>query len=875
MTRHSFFFSAALFSASLCGLACAQDADAPDAPTQPTQTRAGWFPFVIPTLGDEQTSGSALDLSFLNSKPAGADGFVRAQGERIVDGAGHEIKFFGTNITDYAVMPPKDKATPIAARLQQLGINFVRLHYYDWAKAPDGLMNDDWQTLNPDKLDQMDWLIFQLKQHGIYVDINLHVARVYPDLPQGWFWMGKSLDRIHPSFIASQKQFARDLLSHVNPYTKTAYTDEPAVAVVELNNENTALNLNEGISPLAFAALDDKVKSPIRALWNAWLQDKYNSTAKLRAAWNSAPQGQTKELLRNADWSDGTAQWQLENGAGKLSVVRENNESFLRWNEAAAGPQSYSLQLHQRAVAVREGQALRLRFRARSNEKRAIQVRLMQDAGEYKDAGLVQELQLTPQWQQFDIAGAAYNARDVPIRLSFDAYNTPGTLDIADISLREDAALGLAEGVSLERGEVPLPGFSAPPPVRTDYLLFAGERERQNSAEVAAFLRDELKVKSLIWDSQANFGGARGLAREIAVSDAIDVHEYPVHPSGEQNAEGKWTWSTRRQSLLGEVFDRVPRLAQWRVAGRPFFVSEFDLNPPNDYASESYPLLSAIAAYQGWSGLADYAWLNFPGDDYDPSAIKSPFQTAGHAGQVAFMPASALLFRRGLLQPAQARATLTIAPKTLGEGDFESGAMADIWQAAGARNSDGWRAALAVVPQTGAPTQLSDAPAKSDDKIVVSDTGQIRFNREKAGQETMTVNAPALKMALGHTGGQSFELGEATIRVERGTLENYANLMVVALDGLPLAQSKRVLVTAVARVENAGMKYNAQRTSVGQNWGEGPTLAEPVKFAVSVPGTGWTASALDGKGRKMSALKMDGATLRVTAPSSLWYLLER
>ena len=306
--------STALLTVALSGVAGAQNA--PDA-------RAGWFPFVIPTLSDAQTSGSALDLSFLNPKPAGADGFLRARGEQIVDGNGRVIQFFGTNITDYAVMPPKDLAQPIAKRLRELGVNFIRLHYYDWTSAPDGILNADRQTLNAEKLDQMDWLIYQLKQHGIYVDINLHVARRYPGLPEGWEWMGKGIDRIAPQFIESQKQFARELLTHVNPYTKTSYSNEPAVAFTELNNENSVLQVD---SALTFGALPEATRAPIRALWNSWLRQKYDSTAQLKARWDGDLPATGPQLISNGDLAQGTRGWDIEASGGAQANARTVSE---------------------------------------------------------------------------------------------------------------------------------------------------------------------------------------------------------------------------------------------------------------------------------------------------------------------------------------------------------------------------------------------------------------------------------------------------------------------------------------------------------------------------------------------------------------------
>ena len=86
-----------------------------------------------------------------------------------------------------------------------------------------------------------------MKLHGIYVNINLHVAREFgaadgfPETEATGHDFDKAVDFFEPRMIELQKNYARDLLTHLNPYTKTRYVEEPAVAVVEINNENTLL----------------------------------------------------------------------------------------------------------------------------------------------------------------------------------------------------------------------------------------------------------------------------------------------------------------------------------------------------------------------------------------------------------------------------------------------------------------------------------------------------------------------------------------------------------------------------------------------------------------------------------------------------------
>ena len=143
-----------------------------------------------------------------------------------------------------------------------------------WGNSPDKL------TLDPQKLAQLDYLIDQLKQHGIYVDINLHVSRSFG--PKEGFSgqqqrpkYDKGLDNLEPRMIELQKKYARDLLTHVNPYTKTPYTREPAVAVVEINNENSLYTAwNQGWMD----DLPEPYAGTYQQLWNDWLRHKYGGT---------------------------------------------------------------------------------------------------------------------------------------------------------------------------------------------------------------------------------------------------------------------------------------------------------------------------------------------------------------------------------------------------------------------------------------------------------------------------------------------------------------------------------------------------------------------------------------------------------------------
>jgi hypothetical protein len=157
----------------------------------------------------------------------------------------------------------------------------------------------------------------------------------------------------------------------------------------------------------------------------------------------------------------------------------------------------------------------------------------------------------------------------------------------------------------------------------------------------------------------------------------------------------------------------------------------------------------------------------------------------------------------------------------------------------------------------------------------VSDTGELTW---EAGGPFL-LQAPAVRMAVGKIAGRSIALGDVSIEI--GAMERgYVCLALVALDAKPVAESKSVLLAAAGRVENQGMGWNADRTSVSTNWGKGPTVAEFVPATITLPGSGWKAHSLDGAGAPRSEIPVlagNGKTVVKLSPAapSLWYLLSR
>src|SRR5262249_43097352 len=135
--------------------------------------------------------------------------------------------------------------------------------------------------LKDEELDRLDLWIAELKKRGVYINLNLNVGRSYKagdgvrDADKvRW---AKGLTLYDPRLIELQKEYAKQLLTHYNPYTKTEYRNEPAVAIVELVNENALY--------LGFRAPTPAYDKDLLHLYNAWLRQMRSQTdlPKLRA----------------------------------------------------------------------------------------------------------------------------------------------------------------------------------------------------------------------------------------------------------------------------------------------------------------------------------------------------------------------------------------------------------------------------------------------------------------------------------------------------------------------------------------------------------------------------------------------------------------
>ncbi len=193
-----------------------------------------------------------VDISFVfeSEKPAGRHGFIKVCGDDLRFEDGTLARFWGVNFNGGACFPEHDYSPKVARRLAQAGCNIVRFHQMDAEfDTPNiygytkGKRVSTTRELDPRSLDALDYLIFCLKQEGIYVYFDMSTYRHYKagdGVPQTEFLFdnGRPWANVSPELIALQKEFAAQIWNHVNPYTGLAYKDDPVFVLTELLNEN-------------------------------------------------------------------------------------------------------------------------------------------------------------------------------------------------------------------------------------------------------------------------------------------------------------------------------------------------------------------------------------------------------------------------------------------------------------------------------------------------------------------------------------------------------------------------------------------------------------------------------------------------------------
>ncbi len=871
-------------------LACAAAADSP----------SNLFPFVLPA--DDITEG-VTDLSFLNAKPANdlvtvRDGHFYAGGKR--------IRFWGVCIIGAAAFPTHEDATLIAHRLASRGMNHVRIHLIDGHYAPMGLFDPEHKgelRILPSQLDRLDFFIAELKKRGIYVELpvdgyhwrNISGVQDYPGTDFHKFApFSSGIPLWNDHFVATEKQFARDFFGHVNPYTGKAYTEEPCVSTLEIVNENGLICAWRGGHfrtewPQAMIA-------DLQSHWNRFLKTRYATTVRLRQSWAAGEiHADSQNMLKNSEFADDLNSWLLQ--SVKPSVARTDvaanggpgGRPCVVLNSERAPEKMAFIILQQPGLAIEKNCRYTLSFQAKANAPTNAPVRLSVNIAlnrpPWNAVGLSSSAEIGGDWKQVTLSFAG-TQDEAAAKLMISPPIGASRVSLTDFLLRKTDIIGLPPGESIDAGNVSMP----PSPtdclgrtrqVAADFVDFLYELDARYFDTMRDFLKRELRCQHPIKGTQVDhYSSYFSQARY----DYLDSHGYWEHPVFPNKPWDMKDWFVRNSPMVNHGGETVVELAERRVRGKPYNVSEYCHPAPSTCCAEQVPTIASFGAMQDWDGVVFHCWQEMEYDWHVREVRKLPadridrwFNMSRHSVKLVTLPFGALAFRRGDVTTSREETaigvTLDEEKQWLAEKAGTSWQGFDVAAAKGAT----WRDAFTRRISLALGSNTLPAFLPSELKRVESDTSELVCNLADASAGVLTVNSLRAKAMIGFGAGKTFELGDVILKPGPTMQRGFSVITASAVRGANFhSPGARILVTATGYVENWGMVWNADKTSVGNQWGDGPVMCEGIPFELILKTKRSTAWPLDPRGRRLNPINGEPGTegLRFTfGPQykTLWY----
>ncbi|HEX9047489.1 MAG TPA: Ig-like domain-containing protein, partial [Verrucomicrobiae bacterium] len=813
------------------------------------------FPFVMPW-----DSGSPNSISDLSSWAGPATNWVTATNGHFYTGT-NRIRFLGANIVGVATFPSHDVASTMALRLSQLGVNCVRLHQMDARVAPWGIWTNVpssdpayYRVFDANQLELLDYFVAQLKQRGIYVDMNLHVVWSYPGFPtDGVPGQFKGIDLYYPGIIAMQKQYASNLLTHVNRYTGNAYVNDPDVSLIEINNEDGLIGL--WFDGTFTTNLDAIYMNELKTQWNGWLTAKYTNNIAVSNAWALAaatPYG--NQLLTNGYFSSSSSWWQFTvtpPAAATGYTINKgapNGSNYFQVNVTSTSTDPQAVRLSSSSFSLTPGLSYTINFWAKAMPACAVNVGVAQNYGAGQSLGGT-VVQFATNWEQQTVVITATNSEPNACLAFSGMGQSLAQFYIANVAVingntvlgssfntaENSSVTGMLTNESL--GNISILQYSQVSQrsraVYRDWLQFLWNTESNYWCGMRSYLRDTLGAKVPIIGTQAKYSPSP----IQACMDALDFHPYwsnPVFPGANWDPTN---WYIVSGPMTGRADGGlVSYVSQVRVAGKPFVCTEYNHSAPNTYATEGFLDIAAYASLQDWDGIFPFDFLQNP--TLNQGYFNGFFDMANEPAKLVTFPAMAAMLRRFEVAPAIGESQVTTPTNVAIALDGKTGSRYSAINLGiyGMDSLLSFQQRLSL--NMGPVLQMHSAIRTTNQTAYASDTGQLNWDTAKG---VLTIKSPRVKAVIGSANQQTFNLGDGVTVTPGQTMQgtNWAAVTLTVLNGAGFQTAGRVLITATGYTDNhrmlwkSGMGPTNATSSVGANWGQPPVLMEGVPAAIT------------------------------------------
>lgn len=599
----------------------------------------------------EMNENSVMSASKLN-EPITEKNRIQLSEDGHLVADGKRIRIFGTNLSEF----PKShkEAESFAQMLANQGYNCIRFHHTDATWTNCFLKYDEYGNCfySEQGLDDFDYFFAELKKRGIYSNINLLTGRTISS-KDGFsqevdttnsFKSNHCLGFWNEHALNLQKEYASYLLNHVNPYTKTAYKDDPAVAIVEINNEN---GLIQGYFNKNLDDFNGELWQELEDKWNEYLNSQNLNYEKLNSLYNKNED--VSKILINS-----SSKWNLEQHQNGKANFTEKNDSY-KIKVQKNGKENWHIQFATSNLNIQNGKIYTLKFKAKASDECKINVGFTQAHEPWKNAGFFKDLDLTKEWQSYEFT-VNNLLTDENLRVIFSSmgFLEGKSIFIKDVSLVQGGNLNFVkEGNRSTKNKktVLLPHYSEYQFLTREYqnliLNFFWELEEKYWVGMRDYLKKEIGSNALL------MGTAMGCSTTVLQScfDIIDSHAYWNHPVF---CAVDWDTSnyyvSNKDLTKADSNNTLTGLAKYRVFGKPFSCSEYDHPYPNQYSAQMYPMLASYAAFQDWDCIFTFC-SEIPKNRN--TKINGFFDQTNNPSKSCAAPIASRIFRDFLVKPSE------------------------------------------------------------------------------------------------------------------------------------------------------------------------------------------------------------------------------
>jgi hypothetical protein len=369
----------------------------------------------------------------------------------------------------------------------------------------------------------------------------------------------------------------------------------------------------------------------------------------------------------------------------------------------------------------------------------------------------------------------------------------------------------------------------------------------------------------------------------MAKLDCVDTHAYWQHPIFPGRPWDPENWIVHNRTMVNDRGGVLPGLALRRVLGKPFCITEYGHAAPATYVGEGSLLRGAYAALQDWDYISTSRYSHKA--DWDLRRIRNYFDIDQHPTKMLTLIPAAAMFFRGDVKPAEKEVVAALDK----EREIDVLRRSAAWELVHAGHAGVpreaalvHRTAIAVEGQALPAGALRPEQVKIEGDRLVSDTGELVWDVGLKERGVVTVNAARSKAVIGYGGGRRFDLGGVVIEPGPTLQDGWSAITVTVMEGDPIALPCRWLITATGYAENTKMGWkNAEKSSVGKDWGQAPSLVEgvPARITWPLPAGRVEAWTLDERGQRKTQLPVqadaNGNAVVAIGPQSrtLWYVV--